>query len=468
MKKIFSLILAVLFVFSVSAALSGCTFEVIKDEDANKTPAEKFEAAYRDVGDEMRVGVLDKKFEIKDLNYADVTAEIEAPSFLQDENLIIDAKCGRNADSGAASADLNLKYKTSEVPVKIEADGSSKIYVSFPGVSEDYLLADLNELGKLGAGGVSVDPGQITELLGKIDEIKDKLEALVDKYTGEDRIKSEKTDVEVFGEKIADAEKLSVEYKHDDIVSIVKDITDIISEYAPDPDDVEIDAEDVDENAAMNVDVYRKDGKTVKAFLKFSGDDTDGNINYEMKAADGSVDAKLEITANDDGETQTIPITYKHTEDKGEIKGSLNVSLEGFVDEDSEFSGLTVDFEGTSSGDTSDMTYTIKFGGGGMTVEIPVSVKLTKTSADSIEFEASVDAAMIGVKLTVKGRLSKESVSISSYDPSHEIAIADKDNEETGERASALLESLTPRLTDFVSLIQGLLSGSGLGGLVSD
>ena len=83
MKKILSLILAAAFVFALAFSFSSCN--LLKP----KTPSERFIEARDNIGLEARVGPLEKKYEIDDVNYADLAVDVEAPQFIGDEKVTL-------------------------------------------------------------------------------------------------------------------------------------------------------------------------------------------------------------------------------------------------------------------------------------------------------------------------------------------------------------------------------------------
>ena len=450
-------------VCSVAFALTGCKLGFV--EVGPTEPADKFEEAYKNIGDEIRVGALSEKFKIDDLNWCDVTAEVEMPSLLQGEKISVDVKGGFDKDAKDVSLDLSAKYKSSDIPLKAEVIGGEKVYLSFPGVVNDYLYYDISKLESNGDYTEAVDSLKNATL--QMDELKDKLEALIDKYSGNDRVKVETADVEVLGNTVSGAEKLSVTLERDDIIAFMKDLVEIYKEIGLDTDTLEFDEDEIEGEGSVNVVLYVKDGKTVKADFAIKGDDFNSSAVYEMAASSDKTEAKLNITVEQDGKTvASIPFTYEHTVSGENIEGKASVDLSSISNEDTSLAvgTLNVEFSGKESANSSEMNYVFKVGGGGMTIEIPLFLKVVKTSAESLEVECVIDAQSFGVKLSVKGRLAKDSITLSTYDPANAIDLTDSENEENGEKIEALLGALTPRVSDFVALVTSLLGSFG-GGL---
>ena len=208
MKKILSLILAAAFVFALAFSFSSCN--LLKP----KTPSERFIEARDNIGLEARVGPLEKKYEIDDVNYADLAVDVEAPQFIGDEKITLTVKGGVDADEGNLSAELGARYRSTDLRAKAEIEGRETIFISFPGMSDKVLYGNFSDLTKaaadtagslVGGGSFSLD-----SLLDSDKSIKKRVENLtdeiVDKYVTDESVIVETEDVEVLGETVKGAE----------------------------------------------------------------------------------------------------------------------------------------------------------------------------------------------------------------------------------------------------------------------
>ncbi|MBQ6263505.1 MAG: hypothetical protein IJK58_08345, partial [Clostridia bacterium] len=460
MKKVLSLILAAAFVFALAFSFSGC--DLLKQ----KTPSERFIEARDNIGLEARVGPLEKKYEIDDVNYADLTAEIDAPQIIGDDPVTVTFKGGVDADEGNLSAELGARYRTSELRAKAEIEGRETVYISFPGMSDKVLWGKMNELAETAGDAASMIGGRgnsfsLDSLLDKDKGVKNKVENLIDeiveKYVTDESVAVETEDVEVLGETVRGAEKLSVSLNAEQLKEIEDKIKDTLGDI------YEIDDFNIGEDAAANMTLWVSRRSTVRAELVLSDSENEAKAVYEMRSESGKVRANLDITATEDGTVTTvIPLRYEHEEERGHYEGRFGIDESKLVlPEDSDYdigeTAISVEFEGTASSGSADMTYTVRIGAGGTTVKVPVNVKISKAgSGDNVEI--TVDAKVIGVKLTVKGVVSHSAVRTDRYDLSRAVELSENMSDEDADKLDELGEELSNKLGDFTDLVQTVMN----------
>ena len=456
MKKILSLILAAAFVFALAFSFSSCN--LLKP----KTPSERFIEARDNIGLEARVGPLEKKYEIDDVNYADLTVDVEAPQIIGDEKVTLTLKGGADADAGNLSAELGARYRASEIKMKAEIEGRETIFISFPGMSDKVVFGKLSELAEFagGAAGSLVGGGSfsIDSLLDKDKGVKNKIENLideiVDKYVTDESVIVETEDVEVLGESVKGAEKLSVSLNAEQLKEIEDKVKDALGDI------YDVDDLDIGDDASAKMTLWVARGSTVRAELILTDSSNEAKAVYEMRSESGKVRANLDITASEDGSVTTvIPFRYEHEEERGRYEGKFGIDNDKLVvpdysDYDIDETSVSVEFEGTASSGSADMTYTVKMGAGGTTVKVPVNVKITKAGGSADNIEVTVDSQVIGVKLAVKGVVSHSAVRTDRYDLGRAIELKEDLSEEDAEKLDELGEELSGKIGDFADLIQ--------------
>ncbi len=470
MKKVLSLILAAAFVFALATSFVGCNLKP-------KTPSEKFREARDNVCSEARIGPLDKNYKIDDVNYADLTIDVEAPNFLGEEKITLTVKGGIDADLGHVTAELGATYKSSDLKAKVDVADKKTAYLSFPGMSETFLYTELSELAEKADdaadsvinGKVSIDSllegdGNVMKLL------RDTCDELFAKYVVDEAITVETEDVEVLGETVKGAEKLSISFDKEQLADIFAKFKDVLKDYT----DYEID--DLADEAIATVTFWVAGGKTVRAEATAAGPKDDASVIYQMKSAQGEVKIEADFTLKEDGTVKTlIPFRYEHKEDNGKYEGKCGLDADKLVaPEDSDFDidadSLSVEFEGTASGNSADMTYTLKIGAGGTTLRIPVNVKISKSGFNADNIEVTIDSQLIGVKLTAKGVVSHDTIRVSPpTDLSKGVKYSDDMSDEDNAKVEALVNELSGKLGDFKDLAQSILNmfianmGGGMG-----
>ena len=469
MKKVLSLILAAAFVFALAFSFSGCS--LLKP----KTPSERFIEARDNIGLEARVGPLEKRYEIDDVNYADLSVDVEAPQIIGDEKVTLYVKGGVDADEGNLSAELGARYRSTEIRTKAEIEGRETLYISFPGMSDKVLYGKLSELAELagGAAGSLVGGGSfsIDSLLDKDKGVKNKIENLVDeiveKYVTDESVVVETEDVEALGETVRGAEKLSVSLNAEQLKEIEDKVKDALSDI--------YDVEDfnIGDDASAKMTLWVSRNSTVRAELTVSDSSNEAKADYQMRSESGKVRANLDVTVTEDGSVTTmIPLRYEHEEQRGRYEGRIGIDESKLVvsedsDYDLESSSVSVEFEGTASSGSADMTYTFKIGAGGTTVKVPVNVKISKAGGSADNIEVTVDSQVIGVKLAVKGVVSHSSVRTDRYDLGRAIELKEDLSEEDADKLDELGEELSGKLGDFEVLVQTVVNNIS-GGLSLD
>lgn len=462
MKKLLSVLIAAAMVFSLVAILGSCSIKL-----PPQSPSEKFIEARKNLGAELRVGPLDRKYELDDVNFADLTAEIEAPAIIGEDNLTLSFKGGVDTDAGNLSGEIGTAYKSSDLKAKIEVADSEDLYVSFPGISEKFLYAKVSDIAEKAeeAGEDLADTSfSLDGLLNKDSkkDVKKFFEELEAKYVTDESVVVEEADVEVLGETVKGAEKLTLALTAEQLREIAEKIKETYGGLLENGDF------EVDDDMTATVSLWVAGGATVRAEIKATDTENEVNAVYQMKADGGKVTANLDVTATEDGEVDSvIPLRYEHEENGGEFKGTVGVDRDKLVlSEDAEIDedAVSVEFEGKGS----EATYTFKIGAGGQTVKIPVNVKVSSAGINADNVEVTVDAEIIGVKLTVKGTVSQGSaVKVGQYDLSKGIAYSDGEpSEEDEAKLEELGEEISAKLGDFQELIQkvaGGFMGSGFG-----
>ena len=205
-------------------------------------------------------------------------------------------------------------------------------------------------------------------------------------------------------------------------------------------------------------------GSTVRAELIISDSSNEAKAVYEMRSESGKVRANLDITASEDGSVTTvIPFRYEHEEERGRYEGKFGIDNDKLVvpdysDYDFDETSVSVEFEGTASSGSADMTYTVKMGAGGTTVKVPVNVKISKAGGSADNIEVTVDSQVIGVKLAVKGVVSHSSVRTDRYDLGRAIELKEDLSEEDADKLDELGEELSGKLGDFEVLVQTVVN----------
>ncbi|MBR3639325.1 MAG: hypothetical protein IKN50_01835, partial [Clostridia bacterium] len=347
MRKALSLILAAAFVFALACSFSGC--DILKP----KTPSERFIEARDNIGLEARVGPLEKKYEIDDVNYADLTVDVESPSLIGDAPVTLTVKGGADSDAGNLSAELGAKYKSSELKAKAEVADRETVYISFPGMSDKVLYGKLSDLGDTASGLVRGGSFPIGSLLdgdkSVVKKIKDLSDRIVEKYVTDESVTVETEDAEVLGETVRGAEKLSVALNAEQL----KEIEGMIRETFADL--YEVDDLNIGEDAAAKMTVWVSRKSTVRAELVLSDSSNEAKAVYEMRSESGKVRANLDVTATEDGSvTALIPFRYEHEEDRGHYEGRIGIDTDKLVlPDDSAYdlreTAVAVEFEGTAS-----------------------------------------------------------------------------------------------------------------------
>ena len=470
MKKVLSLILAAAMIFALVISFSGCNLKP-------KTPSERFREAKDNIGAELRVGPLDKKYEIKDINFCDLSIDVEAPQFIGDEKVSFTVKGGFDSDAGNVSAEFGAKYKSSELNAKAEIDGRETVFISFPGMSDEFIWAKLSDFAETAEDasdllhtGSSLPVDELfnskESILNKVRSVADEL---LDKYVVDETVKVETEDVEVIGNTVKNADKLSLTLNKEQVADIVTKLLAVVSEETE--DDV-IDTENV---SGGSVALWVAGGKTVRAELTVAGTESSASVIYQMDEKIGEVRANLDISMVSDGETvMMIPLRYEHEEEKGTYTGKFGLDESGLIipenmDYEIDASSISVEFEGTASANSADMTYTFKVGSGGMTIKIPVNLKISKAGANADNIEVTIDSQLIGVKLTAKGVVTHENtIRVAQYDLSRGIKAGENATEQDEERLEALGSELSGKLGDFSELAGNILGAFMGGGLDYD
>ena len=325
-------------------------------------------------------------------------------------------------------------------------------------MSDKVLYGKLSDLGDTASGLVRGGSFPIGSLLdgdkSVVKKIKDLSDRIVEKYVTDESVTVETEDAEVLGETVRGAEKLSVALNAEQL----KEIEGMIRETFADL--YEVDDLNIGEDAAAKMTVWVSRKSTVRAELVLSDSSNEAKAVYEMRSESGKVRANLDVTATEDGSvTALIPFRYEHEEDRGHYEGRIGIDTDKLVlPDDSAYdlreTAVAVEFEGTASSGSADMTYTFRIGAGGTTVRLPVNVKISKAGGSADNVEITLDAQVIGVKLTVKGVVSHSTVRPSQYDLAKAIELKEDLSEEDGEKLDELGEEISGKLGDFKELVQ--------------
>ena len=462
MKKILSILLAAAMILSLTAILGSCSFNL-----KPKTPSEKFREAYEKIAEELRVGPLDKQYEVKDANDIDATLTVKAPALIGDDAVTVVIRGGFDRDREIGSADITLKYKSSEIRANAEVTDGDVIIASFPGSSDDYLCLPIEKAGDLLDEDFGKLVKEIRSYIGKIGGTNETTEKLREKYETDERVSVEETDAEILGEKVSGVEKLSVTLERDDIVDIMKTISEPLQLLGGDKTIVEeFDEDSLDENAKVTVNLYTKDGHTVRAELLLTNSGSeDDSLVYELAVKGGDVKAALTFNQEKDGEKTVVPIVYEHKNDNGKIEGSIavdadNAAFPGTEIDKDQLGALKVEFSGEESANSAEMTYKFKIGAGGATVVIPLEIR-TEKKGGGVGFSAKIDSKLVGVSIKAEGTVTKSGYSPSGKSASGGIEISKDMSEADQQKIATIIQGVTSNASDFVSLIQGVMGGVG-------
>ncbi len=460
MKKVLSLILAAVFVFALACSFSSCN--LMKP----KTPSERFIEARDNIGAEVRVGPLDRKYEIDDVNYADLTFDVEAPQIIGDEKISFTVEGGFDSDAGDMSAEIGAKYKSSEIEVKAEIANREILYISFPGITDKFLwggpevfaeMAEDSAGSLLGIGDIIPIDSLSNGNESTVKKVENLIDEIVDEYVTDESVVVETEDVEVLGSTVKGADKLSVSLNAEQLKEVEDKIADTLGDI--------YDFEDVGfgDDAAATMSLWVSRDSTVRAELTVTNASSEVKAVYEMRSENGKVEANLDYTVTEDGSVTTmIPLRYEHEEKNGKYEGSFRIDGEKLVlSEDSDYdfdaNSAAFDFEGTASSGSADFTYTVRIGAGSTVVKVPVNVKISNAGPNADNVEISVEYQQIAT-LKASGVVSHGDIRISEYDLTKGIGFNEDMSEEDAAEIREIAEKIAGELGDFTELIGNVFS----------
>ncbi|MCI9448913.1 MAG: hypothetical protein HFE30_01500 [Clostridiales bacterium] len=435
MKKIISLVASAAMIFGIFS-LTGC-------EQSRKSPKEMFELGTKQL---FSSAMFDKNdvdftsFDTAKLNLNDLAMSVGGEQAFDSSDIMpISLELTAKKTGGDSFALLGgLSVAGEKISALINKTGNN-VYASFPEVSDIFFSGNLDEILKES----EIDAAEIADVA---EVLKNNFEKLV----ADDNFTRESADETIMDKKYTSLDKIKYTLTSDMISDFISDINDGISAAAGEASDEISDIPEI--SAEMSYYFDKEDLK--RANLLFTVDDYMIGADSCIERNKTDLETEVTYTVQRNGEVLLTAEGSTHNSEKnGKIEGGSEITYKSEVSEtsasDNDYSHaygfdysddyfasldgqkISVEYTGERDGNTVNLDYEYSYGMSGITMTIPMSVKIeTGDSLFRMTYDIDTKITMLDVKMNFDLELSRsENIVIPSYDEKNAVEIKDIQND---------------------------------------